>query len=342
MARKISMAFLATIVVAALIQSSSAQTTHTVGGTLGWDIPQGGPTIYSTWAATQNFSVGDVLVFNFANNQHDVTEVNKADYDACTATNSISRVTTSPASITINGTGEHYFICGILGHCAAGQKLMINVTAATSAPPSQPPSPSAPAPQPSSVPAPAPQAATPTPVSAPSPAPVSSSPDTAPSPATTPAGVSYTVGDNQGWTITTNTAQFYQTWASDKTFLPGDILVFNYSNGAHDVTEVSKADFDSCNTGSPIAVNRAPPTRITLTAGEHYYICSITGHCAAGQKLAVSVGASTPGGAPSPQSPTTPSPAGSTSPPPPDSSARSLGVAGLSATFLSAVVVLMF
>ncbi|WCJ30038.1 uclacyanin 1 [Euphorbia peplus] len=198
MARIFSIAFLATIIVAAMIQSSAAQTSHTVGGASGWMIPST-PTLYSAWAANQTFANGDVLVFNFATNQHDVTKVNKADYDACTTTNAITRVTTSPASITINGTGAHYFICGFTGHCGAGQKLTITVSAATVAPAPQPPTSASPAPQPAAVPVPVPApAATPTPVSAPTPA--SSSPDSAPTPSGVPSAPSPTTPSPEGST----------------------------------------------------------------------------------------------------------------------------------------------
>ncbi|KAF2310593.1 hypothetical protein GH714_015128 [Hevea brasiliensis] len=260
MARNLIMTFLAAVLVAALIQSSAAQTTHVVGNNSGWIIPTASPTLYSNWAANQAFSVGDTLVFNFAANQHDVAKVRKADYDACTTTNPISLQTASPARFTINATGEHYFICNFSGHCSAGQKLMINVSAATSSPAPQPSS-SSPAPQPSTpTPTPAPQPSTPPPVSAPSPSPVSTpppSPVSAPSPAPSGSGVTYTVGDNQGWTLLSNTATFYQNWASGKNFKPGDILVFNYNNGAHDVAEVTKANYDSCNTTNPISLRPA-------------------------------------------------------------------------------------
>ncbi|XP_050214410.1 cucumber peeling cupredoxin-like [Mercurialis annua] len=170
MARTSSMVILAAVFVAALFHSSAAQaTTHVVAGTTGWTIPSGDAALYSNWAAGQTFSVGDILVFNFANNAHDVTKVTKADYDACTSTAPISQATTTPARITINAAGEHYFLCSFPGHCGAGQKLMINVSAAAT-----------PAPPPST-PAPPPRSTTPTPVSAPTPAP--RTPVAAPTPA---------------------------------------------------------------------------------------------------------------------------------------------------------------
>ncbi|XP_011017785.1 PREDICTED: cucumber peeling cupredoxin-like [Populus euphratica] len=189
MARGLDMAFLAAIAVAALIHSSAAQSTYTVGDTTGWTIPSTGSAFYTTWAASKNFSVGDILVFNFAASAHDVAKVTKADYDACTTSSPISLTTTPPARITINASGDHYFLCNFPGHCSSGQKLMINVSAASSSPspapqPSTPaPQPSTPAPQPST---PAPQPSTPTPQSSPAPQPSTPTPSSSPSPVSTP------------------------------------------------------------------------------------------------------------------------------------------------------------
>ncbi|XVE71469.1 hypothetical protein DITRI_Ditri10aG0153100 [Diplodiscus trichospermus] len=166
MGRRLNMVFLATIVIAAMLESSSAQTAYVVGDGLGWVVPPGS-TAYSTWAANKNFRVGDTLVFNFQNGAHDVARVTKANFDACNANNPLLLLSTGPANVTLNETGDHYFLCGIPGHCNAGQKLAINVSAAASSPAPQP---STPAPQPSS---PAPQPSTPAPrPSSPAPQPV--------------------------------------------------------------------------------------------------------------------------------------------------------------------------
>ncbi|KAJ4839227.1 hypothetical protein Tsubulata_007758 [Turnera subulata] len=186
MARRSNMVgFLAAVFLATLLHSSMAQTTHVVGGSLNWVIPPGGASAYTTWAANQTFNVGDILVFNFANGVHDVTEVTKSDYDNCnTAGSPISQISTSPARITLNSTGDHYFFCSFPGHCAAGQKLAINVTSAAST------NNSSPAPQPSpptSTPAPQPSTAPPVSNPSPSPAPSGSAPSPAAVPASSPA-----------------------------------------------------------------------------------------------------------------------------------------------------------
>lgn len=50
-------------------------------------------------------------VFNFTNGVHDVSEVTKENFDACDPSNPFFLITTSPATIGLNKTGQHYFIC---------------------------------------------------------------------------------------------------------------------------------------------------------------------------------------------------------------------------------------
>lgn len=351
-----ALALLLFLSVATLLHGSSAQTQHVVGDNTGWTVPPGGASTYTNWASNQTFKQGDTLVFNFATGQHDVAKVTKAAFDACNTGNTIFTLNNGPASVKLNESGEQYYICTFGTHCSLGQKLAVNVTkqASSSSSPS-------PAPQPSA--SPAPKAPSPAPVKAPSPAPAS-----APSPSS--GSVTYTVGDKTGWTVPSSAA-FYKTWTSGKNFKVGDILVFNFQKNAHDVAEVTKSSYDSCNTSSPLALYTSPPVRVTLNkSGEHYYICAVPGHCAGGQKLAINVtgGSSSPATAPtpagspsSPPSPTTPAPAGgspgsspsttnpsspspasSTSPPPQNSDATSHRAAGLFATFLWIAATLLY
>ncbi|CAI0389281.1 unnamed protein product [Linum tenue] len=345
---------LAAIVIATLLHSSAAQTPHTVGGTTGWTIPRGGESVYSNWAAGNSFAVGDILVFNFAAGAHDVTQVNKADYDSCSAANPMMTSTTGPARITLSSSGEHYFICGVPGHCSAGQKVTVNVLASTTA--------SSPAPAPVTPSSPAPRRAlTPTSAPTPSTSPVSGDfPSSAPArtPSTSPVSgdvptsapapsarspMTYTVGDSFGWNIPTNGATLFQNWAAGKDFMVGDILVFNYTAGAHNVAEVTSDAYTACTTANPISLDSNPPSRITLTtAGEHFYLCAVPGHCSAGQQLSINVtgAASSTPGTPSPSGSTTPSsPAGDVAPPSPNSATTVAGVSA--AAFLSVFVALL-
>ncbi|XP_057424894.1 blue copper protein-like [Lotus japonicus] len=95
----------------------------------------------------------------------------------------------------------------------------------------------------------------------------------------------YSVGDTSGWAAGAD----YSTWTSDKTFAVGDSLVFNYGAG-HTVDEVKESDYKSCTTGNSLSTDSSGKTTIALkTAGTHYFICSVPGHCSGGMKLAVTV-----------------------------------------------------
>ncbi|KAG8494753.1 hypothetical protein CXB51_012565 [Gossypium anomalum] len=119
----------------ALMQFTAAQTVHVVGDDLGWIVPQNGATAYSNWAASKRFSVGDILVFNFTTNEHDVLQVPKASFDECSDDNPIrNMLINGPANVTLNSTGEQYYICTIGRHCELGQRLAITVSATSSSP----------------------------------------------------------------------------------------------------------------------------------------------------------------------------------------------------------------
>ncbi|CAI9782467.1 unnamed protein product [Fraxinus pennsylvanica] len=297
--------FMTLVVVATMLQSSSGQTapapspsrppmTYTVGDSLGWLVPPGGPIAYETWARGKTFMVGDILVFNFTNGAHNVAEVRKAGFDSCNSSAATNTITTSPARITLTTAGEHFYICTFPQHCSLGQKLAINVTRANSAPAQPPVTP--------------PPTTTPSPVATP-----------APSPSRPP--MTYTVGDSLGWLVPPGGPIAYETWARGKAFMVGDILVFNFTNGAHNVAEVRRAGFDSCNGSAATNIITTSPARITLTtAGEHFYICTFPQHCSLGQKLAINVtraNSATPpsSSAPTPSSTTTPPPSTTTPPP---------------------------
>ncbi|GKD31957.1 putative cupredoxin, partial [Tanacetum coccineum] len=101
----------------------------------------------------------------------------------------------------------------------------------------------------------------------------------------------YTVGDASGW-ITPSSLNFYIEWASKQSFTVGDTLLFNFSTGRHDVTEVSKEGskegYDQCIPGDNI-IKDGPATIDLTDGGDHYYICSFEGHCLSDKKLAIKV-----------------------------------------------------
>ncbi|KAG8379831.1 hypothetical protein BUALT_Bualt07G0130300 [Buddleja alternifolia] len=115
-------------ILAIMLNCASAQNVHVVGDGLGWDIPPN-TVSYANWASGRTFVIGDILVFNFMTNQHDVLQVPQASYAACTQDNAIGNlITTGPANITLDSAGDHHYICTVGRHCLAGQRLAITVS----------------------------------------------------------------------------------------------------------------------------------------------------------------------------------------------------------------------
>ena len=76
---------------------------------------------------------------------------------------------------------------------------------------------------------------------------------------------------------------------------------FKYAGGAHTVDEVSAADYASCSSSNALSSDSAGSTTVTLkTAGKHYFICGVAGHCSSGMKLVVDVAAAKTSPAPVP------------------------------------------
>lgn len=306
---RLSLAVLLTVG-ALLLHTTAGQKIHAVGDRLGWIVPPGGPVAYEVWASTQSFVIGDVLWFNFTTGQQDVARVIKEAFENCNSTNPISLKTDGPANFTLDTDGEYYFISTMDKHCPLGQKLAINVT---------------------STPAPCP------------------SPGGAPPPEVARGPITYVVGDDLGWLVPPGGSIAYKIWASGKTFIVGDSLVFNFVNGTQDVAVVTKTVYESCNTSSTTSVLTSSPAKVTLTApGEQYFTSTYSRHCEFGQKLAINVTGAA-GRATPPTLTTAPSPSGLSSAgptaggpaPPPVSSASTRVVASLSIALLSMVIALI-
>ncbi|XP_057503984.1 cucumber peeling cupredoxin-like [Actinidia eriantha] len=132
------MSMLVVVVAAVMWQCATAQTVHVVGGNIGWTIPRNGAEGYTTWAFNKTFMVGDILIFNFATNAHDVVQVPKASFDTCSDDNKIGNpITTGPANVTLTSAGDCYYICSFGTHCQSGQKLatIVSATPGATAPP---------------------------------------------------------------------------------------------------------------------------------------------------------------------------------------------------------------
>ncbi|KAK9288793.1 hypothetical protein L1049_017258 [Liquidambar formosana] len=137
---------LAFLVVISGLQLSAYAAVYKVGDSAGWTTI--GNVDYKQWAATKSFQVGDIILFEYNVQFHNVMRVTHAQYKACNASVPIANYTTGNDSITISTHGHHFFLCGFPGHCQAGQRVDIYVLRASAPSPSAvpPPVPGAPGP----------------------------------------------------------------------------------------------------------------------------------------------------------------------------------------------------
>ncbi|KAI3820541.1 hypothetical protein L1987_08089 [Smallanthus sonchifolius] len=119
----------------------------------------------------------------------------------------------------------------------------------------------------------------------------------------------FKVGGSGDWSLSAS----YDKWAEKNRFQVGDTLLFKYDGEKDSVLEVSKDDYDNCNTENPIAKHDDGQTVIKLDrSGPHYFISGAADHCKNSEKVVVVVMADR-----SHKSPPSPAPSGSEPPSPP-------------------------
>ncbi|XP_057805943.1 mavicyanin-like [Salvia miltiorrhiza] len=107
---------------------------HKVGDSAGWTTIAN--VDYKQWAISKSFQIGDIIVFEYNSQFHNVMRVTHAEYKTCNVSSPITTHTSGNDSIAIDTRGHHFFVCGVPGHCQAGQKVDINVPRAPSVAPS--------------------------------------------------------------------------------------------------------------------------------------------------------------------------------------------------------------
>ncbi|KAI3956494.1 hypothetical protein MKX01_016907 [Papaver californicum] len=90
------------------------------------------------------------------------------------------------------------------------------------------------------------------------------------------------VGDSGLWGFDS-----YDSWASSKSFVAGDVVVFKYPAGAHNTVRVSISGYDSCEASEMESMNAmwTGNDMYSLRKGDNYFICGIPGHCGSGMKV---------------------------------------------------------
>ncbi|KAM7254109.1 hypothetical protein ACFE04_031791 [Oxalis oulophora] len=110
---------LASIIIATLLRTSLC-VVYNVGDSAGWTVMG---VDYEQWASTKTFHIGDTIEFHYNNKFHDVMQVTLKEFKLCNVTSEMASYHSGSDSITLDTTGHHYYICGVPGHCQAGQKV---------------------------------------------------------------------------------------------------------------------------------------------------------------------------------------------------------------------------
>ncbi|MBA0652978.1 hypothetical protein Goklo_020190 [Gossypium klotzschianum] len=109
---------------------------HKVGNSTGWTSL--GNIDYLKWASTKNFHAGDSLFFEYNPQFHNVMQVTHDNFQSCNGTSAIASYTSGSDSVTLKRPGHFYFLCGVPGHCQAGQKVDVLVKSSSKAPIARP------------------------------------------------------------------------------------------------------------------------------------------------------------------------------------------------------------
>ncbi|CAM0909466.1 unnamed protein product [Alopecurus aequalis] len=156
----------------ALMAAAATATQFRVGGAKGWGVPDATAEPYNAWAGRLRFQIGDQLLFVYPNGADSVLLVDQAAYNACNTTAYITKFEGGSTVFTFDRSGPFFFISGNQASCAANQKLIVVVLAAshTHTPPGlSPPTPPSSMPPTSAPPVPSPTSSPPSPPSMPPP-----------------------------------------------------------------------------------------------------------------------------------------------------------------------------
>ncbi|KAM3278741.1 hypothetical protein ACQJBY_046167 [Aegilops geniculata] len=125
--------FAAAALAVAFLPGLAVATEHMVGDDKGWTLNFN----YTAWAETNQFVVGDTLVFKYNNAVHNLVEVGGPDFLACNEPANAAVLTSGEDRVTLDKAGRKWFLCAVGQHCQNGMKLKITILE-TPAPTPQP------------------------------------------------------------------------------------------------------------------------------------------------------------------------------------------------------------
>ncbi|KAF9594093.1 hypothetical protein IFM89_027384 [Coptis chinensis] len=122
------------IILSTIIQIKSEE--YTVGDDDEWTTGVN----YYAWSQKYHFAVGDIIVFKYVPGQHNTYEVTEDTYRSCnTSTGVLNIYESGNDQVSLRDVKKYWFICNVPGHCSGGMRFGIDVTKASSSPPSPAP-----------------------------------------------------------------------------------------------------------------------------------------------------------------------------------------------------------
>ncbi|XP_073301887.1 early nodulin-like protein 7 [Primulina huaijiensis] len=139
----------AVLIVLSIVASAPAAAAEEfkVGEDQGWRQPAANETdMYSRWAATKRFHVGDSLRFEYKSDT--VQIVDKWGYYHCNSTRPISVFNDGHTLINLDLSGPLYIVSADPDHCKSGQRMIVEVISVNPRSPRLPSMDASPAPSP--------------------------------------------------------------------------------------------------------------------------------------------------------------------------------------------------
>ncbi|CAA7048731.1 unnamed protein product [Microthlaspi erraticum] len=99
------------------------------------------------------------------------------------------------------------------------------------------------------------------------------------------------VGGSVGsWKVPDSPSNTLNQWAENNRFKVGDFLVWKYDAKVDSVLQVTKEDYDSCNTANPLKLYNNGETKVELDkSGAYFFISGAPGNCGKGEKIHIVV-----------------------------------------------------